>query len=117
VFILGHAGWDTYHRKLTYVDACIDLAQRYDNVYLEPGALGATRAEEVLPDFVRRIKKGDVMHKLIYGSDGPQFPGYISRHLDNFVAAMKDAGYTKEEMRMILAGNFTRVFEIPEIEL
>ncbi|MFW2403669.1 MAG: amidohydrolase family protein [Gammaproteobacteria bacterium] len=117
VFILGHAGWDSYHRKLTYVDGCIDLAQRYDNVYMEPGALGATRAEEVLPDFVRRIKDGKVTHKLIYGSDGPQYPGYISRHLDNFVAAMRDADYTQEEMRMILAGNFIRVFGIDEIEL
>lgn len=117
IFILGHAGWDTYHRKLTYVDACIDLAQRYENVYMEPGALGAKRAAEVLPDFVRRIKDGDVIHKLIYGSDGPQYPGYVSRHLDNFVAAMKDAGYTSDEMRLILADNFSRVFGLPKFEL
>jgi len=116
VFILGHAGWDSYNRKLTYVDACIDLAQRYDNVYLEPGALGAERAAEVLPDFVRRIRAGDVTHKLIYGSDGPQYPGYIESHLANFVAAMKDAGYTKDEMRLILAGNFSRVFGISNFE-
>lgn len=117
VFILGHAGWDSYRKKLTYVDACIDLAQRYDNVYMEPGALGATRAEEVLPDFVRRIKNGNVTHKLIYGSDGVQFPGYVKLHLENYVAAMKDADYTKEEMRMILADNFSRVFNLPKFEL
>lgn len=117
VFILGHAGWDSYRKKLTYVDGCIDLAQRYDNVYMEPGALGATRAEEVLPDFVQRIKKGKVAHKLIYGSDGPQYPGYLTRHLDNFVAAMKDADYTKDDMRMILADNFSRVFDMPKFEL
>lgn len=115
-FILGHAGWDTYHRRLTYVDACIDLAQRYDNVYLEPGALGAERAAEVLPDFVQRIKDGNVTHKMIYGSDGPQFPGYIGRHLEAYVAAMKDAGYTVEEMRNVLAGNFSRVFGLPEFQ-
>jgi predicted TIM-barrel fold metal-dependent hydrolase len=84
---------------------------------MEPGALGAERAAEVLPDFVRRIKAGNVTHKLIYGSDGPQYPGYISRHLENFVAAMKDADYTADEMRMILADNFSRVFGLPEIEL
>lgn len=117
IFILGHAGWDSYRKKLTYVDACIDLAQRYENVYLEPGALGATRAQEVLPDFVRRIKDGNVIHKLIYGSDGPQFPGYVAQHLENYVAAMKDAGYTKDEMRMILADNFSRVFDLPKFEL
>jgi predicted TIM-barrel fold metal-dependent hydrolase len=117
IFILGHAGWDTYHRKLTYVDACIDLATRYDNVYMEPGALGAERAAEVLPDFVGRIKAAGMAHKLIYGSDGPQFPGYIRSHLENFVAAMVDAGYTTEEIRMILADNFSRVFGLPKFEL
>lgn len=117
IFILGHSGWDSARRELTYVDACIDLARRYDNVYLEPGALGAARAAEVLPDFVRRIKAGNVIHKLIYGSDGPQYPGYISSHLENFVAAMKDADYTADEMRMILAANFSRVFGLPEFRL
>jgi predicted TIM-barrel fold metal-dependent hydrolase len=112
VFILGHAGWDSYHRKLTYTDACIDLAIRYENVFMEPGALGAERAAEVLPDFVTRIKNAGVTHKLIYGSDGPQFPGYIGKHLQAFVVAMQDADYTADEMRMILAGNFYRVFGI-----
>jgi len=116
VFILGHAGWDSYNRKLTYVDACIDLATRYDNVYMEPGALGAERAAEVLPDFVRRIKTAGAAHKLIYGSDGPQFPGYIGSHLEAFVAAMRDADYSVTEMRGILAGNFSKVFGLPEFQ-
>jgi predicted TIM-barrel fold metal-dependent hydrolase len=102
---------------LTYVDACIDLATRYDNVYMEPGALGAERAAEVLPDFVARIKAADMAHKLIYGSDGPQFPGYIRSHLENFVAAMAEAGYTTDEMRLILSDNFSRVFGLPKFEL
>lgn len=117
IFILGHTGWDSYYRKLTDVDACIDLAQRYANVYLEPGALGAKRAAEVLPDFVQRIKKGKVIDKLIYGSDGPQFPGYLRSHLEAFVGAMQDADYTTEEIRMILSDNFSRVFDMPKFEL
>ena len=116
VFILGHAGWDSYRRKLTYVDACIDLAQRYDNVYMEPGALGAGRAAEVLPDFLGRIKAANVADRLIYGSDGPQFPGYTRRHLEAFVTGMENAGFTVDEMRMILADNFSRVFEMPRFE-
>jgi predicted TIM-barrel fold metal-dependent hydrolase len=116
IFILGHTGWDSYRKKLTYVDACIDLAQRYDNVYMEPGALGAERAAEVLPDFLQRIKNGDVTHKLIYGSDGPQYPGYIASHLQAFVAGMNEAGYTADEMRLILADNFSHVFKLPKFE-
>ena len=71
----------------------------------------------MLPDFVRRIKDGKVVHKLIYGSDGPQIPGYVRKHLQNYVAAMMAAGYTPEEMRMVLSGNFSRVFGLPEFEL
>ena len=89
-------------RKLTYADAAIDLAQRYDNVYMEPGALGAERAAEVLPDFVRRIKAGEVVHKLIYGSDGPQIPGYVGKHLRNYVAAMVDAGWVRSSINKVV---------------
>ena len=117
VFILGHAGWDSAAKKLTYVDACIDLAQRYDNVYMEPGALGARRAEEVVDDFVARIKAGGVIDRLIYGSDGPQVPGYVGRHLEAFVAAMERADYTADEMRIVLSGNFSRVLGVPPVEL
>lgn len=116
-FILGHAGWDSYNKKLTYVDKCIELATRYDNVYMEPGALGARRAAEVLPDFLQRIKAAGAADRLIYGSDGPQFPTYIRGHLENFVEGMQEAGFTTEEMRMILSGNFSRVFGLPEFEV
>lgn len=112
VFILGHAGYDSDARALTYTDAAINLARRYDNVYLEPGALGAERAEGVLPDFLQRIRAAGVVLKLIYGSDGPQMPGYVRRHLQRFVAGMEAAGYTAEEMRLILADNFSRVFRL-----
>ena len=117
IFILGHAGWDSLNKELTYLDAVIDLSRRYDNVYFEPGALGAERADERVDDFVRRVKEGGVLDKMIYGSDGAQFPGYVSRHLDHFVAAMQRANYTTEEMRMVLSDNFSRVFKLPKFEV
>lgn len=117
IFILGHAGWDSRAKKLTYVDTCIDLALRYDNVYMEPGALGARRAAEVLPDFLARIKRANVAHKLIYGSDGPQFPTYVKAHLIAFIEGMKNAGFGTAEMRMVLADNFSRVFNLPKFEV
>jgi len=117
IFILGHAGWDSYRKKLTYVDACIDLVKRYPNVYMEPGALGADRAEEVLPDFLARVKAANIADRMIYGSDGPQFPGYVKSHLEAFVAGMQAAGFTVDEMRLILADNFTRVFGLPPFEV
>ena len=79
--ILGHTGYDTKERALTYVDSAIYMAMKYDNVYLEPGALGADRGEDVVDDFVIRMKGGGVLNKVIYGSDGVQFPGYLKSHL------------------------------------
>ncbi len=117
IFILGHSGYDSFNRALTYTDSAIDLAQRYPNVYMEPGALGAERAEQLLHDYLERIRAGGVIEKLIYGSDGPQFPGYVQSHLDAFLAGMQEVGYTTDEMRLILADNFTRVFGMPTIIL
>lgn len=116
-FILGHSGFDSHGKALTYTDSAIALAQRYPHVYLEPGAVGAERAEAVRLDFVRRVKAGGVIGKMIYGSDGPQFPGYVGSHLLAYVAAMEEAGYSADEMEQVLSGNFLRVFSLPPIDL
>jgi microsomal dipeptidase-like Zn-dependent dipeptidase len=50
---------------------------------------------------------------MIYGSDGPQVPGYVKSHLERFVAGMQESGYSVDEMRAILSGNFSRVFGLP----
>ena len=117
IFILGHSGYDSYNKALTHTDSAIRLAAKYPNVYMEPGALGADRAADVVNDFVRRVKEGGVIDKMIYGSDGPQFTGYAGEHLEAYVAAMQEEGYTADEMRLVLADNFVRVFGIPPIEL
>jgi predicted TIM-barrel fold metal-dependent hydrolase len=115
IFILGHTGYDSKEQALTYTDSAIYLAQTYANVYVEPGALGAERAAEVIDDYVTRLKEGNVLHKVIYGSDGVQFPGYLKSHLEAYVAAMERNGYTAADMTAVLSGNFARVFgiEIP----
>lgn len=117
VFILGHTGYDSEGKALTYTDSALRLAQTYPNVYLEPGAIGAERAANVIDDFFARVKAAGVIGKMIYGSDGPQQPGYVKGHLERFVAGMQRAGYTVDEQRAILSGNFCRVFGLPPIEL
>jgi predicted TIM-barrel fold metal-dependent hydrolase len=112
IFILGHAGYDSKEKALNYTDSAIYLAKTYPNVYMEPGALGADRAEDVIDDFVTRVKENGVLNKVIYGSDGVQFPGYLKSHLEAYVAAMQRNGYTADEMRAVLSGNFSRVFGI-----
>jgi len=110
IFILGHSGYDSKERALTYTDSAIRLARDYANVYMEPGALGATRAENLVDDYVQRVKAAGVLDKVIYGSDGVQFPGYLKQHLENYVAAMVRNDYTVAEMQQVLAGNFADVF-------
>ena len=67
----------------------------------------------MLADFLARVKAAGVTDRMIYGSDGPQQPGYVKGHLERFVAGMEQAGYTVDEMRAILSGNFSRVFGLP----
>lgn len=117
IFILGHTGYDSAAVALTFTDSAIALAQKYPNVYLEPGALGAERADPVRADFLTRVHRAGVVGKMIYGSDGPQRPGYVKGHLERFVAGMAAGGYSVDEMRQILAGNFERVFGTPPIVL
>ncbi len=109
-FILGHSGYDSYRVKLTYLDSCITLAKKYDNVFIEPGALGSRKASEILLDYLRIMKEEGLIDRVIYGSDGPQFPGYTSSHLENTIAAMESTGYSGEEMKAVLQTNFENLF-------
>ena len=46
------------------------------------------------------------------GSDGPQRPGFVRDYLARTVRAMETAGYTVEDARSVLSGNFARVFNV-----
>jgi predicted TIM-barrel fold metal-dependent hydrolase len=111
-FILGHTGYDSFLIQLTYLESCIQLAKKYNNVYFEPGALGASKASEVLPEYLKIIKNEGLIDRVIYGSDGPQFPGYTATHLENFVEAMEINEYSAMEMKLILQSNFERLFNL-----
>ena len=111
-FILGHTGYDSFLIQLTYLESCIQLAKKYNNVYFEPGALGARKASEVLPEYLKIIKNEGLIDRVIYGSDGPQFPGYTASHLENFVEAMEINEYSAMEMKLILQSNFERLFNL-----
>lgn len=120
IFILGHLGYDFKTQQLGRLEACIDLAARYPNVYLEPSALGSRGSDptgENLRKAIARMREAGLVDRIIYGSDGPQSPGFVADYLERTVAAMRAAGYTADEMRAVLAGNFARVFAVPEPKL
>lgn len=116
VFVLGHLGYDFEDHTLGALASCVDLATRYPNVFLEPSALGSKSSDptgENLPAALRRLREAGLVDRVIYGSDGPQSPGFVDDYLDRTLAAMRAADYSKEEMRAVLAGNFARVFDVP----
>jgi predicted TIM-barrel fold metal-dependent hydrolase len=115
-FILGHLGYDFTTKQPGRLEGCIDLAARYPNVFLEPSALGSEGSDptgEHLPRALARIRAAGLVDRVIYGSDGPQSPGFVADYLERTVAAMRAADYTADEMRAVLAGNFARVFAVP----
>jgi predicted TIM-barrel fold metal-dependent hydrolase len=116
IFILGHLGFDFIHRKQGKLDECIRLAKTYKNVYLEPSALGSETSDPDGSNFKQtfeKMKAQGVTDRIIYGSDGPQSPGFAKRYLEGTIRAMERANYTVDEIKAVLAGNFRRVFTLP----
>jgi microsomal dipeptidase-like Zn-dependent dipeptidase len=86
-------------------------------VYLEPSALGSRSSDPSganLKEVMRRIREASLVDRAIYGSDGPQSPGFVDDYLGRTVAAMREAGYSRDELAAVLAGNFVRVFAVAE---
>lgn len=114
-FILGHACYDFLEEDTDDLGECIDLAQRYPNVYIEISALGS-RAEGY--DVVlSALREAGLVDRILYGSDGPQGPGFVAGYLEATLTVMDAEGYTPEEAAAVLSGNFTRLFDLPEVAL
>lgn len=119
-FILGHLGYDAANKKHAGLEACVDLASRYDNVYLEASALGSESSDptgERLLEGLVAIREAGVTDRLLYGSDGPQSPGFIAEYLERSLTALDRADYDLAEQRAVLSENFARVFgvEVPAL--
>ena len=113
VFILGHMGFDFINRTLGDLETCLTLAKRYPNVFLEPSALGSNRSDpegEKMRHVMKRVKEMGLIDRMIYGSDGPQFPGFLADYASRTGNAMQAAGYTAKEAQAVFKTNFERVF-------
>lgn len=119
-FILGHLGFDFINKKQKWLDDCLRLAETYPNVWLEPSALGSEASDPdqvVLVEAYRKIKEKDLIERVIYGSDGPQRPGFIAEYLERNLYAMEQNDYTIEEVKMVLSENADRAFGLPSLSL
>ena len=119
-FILGHLGFDFINRKQMWLDECLKLAETYDNVWLEPSALGSATSDPertILVEAYQKIKEKDLVDKVLYGSDGPQRPGFIAEYLERNIYAMEQSGYTVEEVKKVLSENADRAFGLEPVVL
>ncbi len=116
-FILGHLGYDFSRQQHDALATCIRLATQYPNVFLEPSAMGSRGSDPTgqnLREALLQIKRAGLIDRVIYGSDGPQSPGFVRDYLQRTVTAMRAAEYTVPEARAVLSANFARVFNVTE---
>jgi len=112
-FILGHIGFDFLERDLGDLETCISLAVAYPNVYLEPSAMGSSTSDPdgvYLATAMTRFKEEGLVDRVIYGSDGPQSPGFVDGYMARTVAAMETSGYSADEAQRVLAGTARELF-------
>lgn len=115
-FILGHLGYDSIAKKHGFLADCLRLAKTYANVYLEPSALGSRSSDPdgaKLKEAMQKIRAQGSVDRVIYGSDGPQSPGFVKEYLERTITAMERAGYSLDEIEAVLGKNFLRVFNVP----
>lgn len=120
IFILGHLGYDSVAKRHAGLEDCVRLAQTYPNVYLEASALGSKSSDpsgERLTEALVAVREGEVIDRLIYGSDGPQSPGFLGDYLQRSLAAFERAGYSLAQQRAVLSENFARVFGVEQPSL
>ncbi|MCO7225577.1 amidohydrolase family protein [Pleionea sp. CnH1-48] len=115
-FVLGHAGNDANHEGYTKIEEVFHLAEKYDNAYIEISALGSQRHDpngELMDSVLSRAKSAGIVHKIIYGSDGPGSPGNTKSYKDLVIESMQRVDYTFEEAQLVMAGNARDIFKIP----
>lgn len=117
-FILGHLGFDFIEGNEGELETCLRLAAAHANVFLEPSAFGSNSGDPDqvrLPHALRRIREEGLVDRVIYGSDGPQSPGFVKTYSERTLYALEEAGYSADEAEAVLSGNFARVFGVAPV--
>ena len=58
------------------------------------------------------IKAAGLIDKTIYGSDGPQRPGFALDYAERTLIAMEKSGYSFEEAQAVMADNAESLFPL-----
>lgn len=117
-FILGHMGFDFTKEGNDFMPIVYALAEKYSNVYLEMSAFGKRSHDEdgsFLVSVLKEVKSRGMVERLIYGSDGPGFPGGTKAYVEASLTAMQTAGYSYDEAKAVLFDNFQKISRIKKI--
>lgn len=124
-FVLLHAGHEFLPHdssdfyNFTFVDDSIAMAKEYPNVYISLSAMFALDKNKNVLKYpgglqnVQKMRRANVTHKVLWGSDASYFRGQIKPVLIRSVQAMVRAGFTQEERCWALQGAARHVFQIP----
>jgi len=98
--IVAHMGMGEYAEFL-------DLAQRYDNVYLDTTMAFTDFVEETMPfPVTERGRLADLGHKVLLGTDFPNIPYHYAHQLE----AMAELGLGDDWLRAVWHGNAVQLF-------
>lgn len=114
-FILGHMGFDFNKEGYDFTDESIAMAKSYDNVYLEISALGRPAFDEdgkFLDYAFARFAAEGIVEKIIYGSDGPVYPGATKAYLNSVLRSMERNDYSYLDAQKVLFHNANNIFRI-----
>ena len=114
-FVLGHMGYDFNKEGFDFTDDSIELAKKYHNVFLEVSAIGRPVFDDsglVLDYAFDRLKANGLTHKVIYGSDGPIYPGATKAYLNSVLRSMSRMEYSLLEAQSVLFYNANALFKV-----
>lgn len=115
--VLSHVG----QGDARALEHALDLAARFDHVWLELSALGRPLLVDAqgapvmngmpqYPVVLDAIRARGLIGKTLFASDGPQYPGFVRGYVERLVAGMRDAGYSRAEIAAVLSDNFYRLY-------
>jgi len=117
-FVLGHTG----QGDARAIEHSLQMAEKHDNVWLELSAINRPLLidadgnpvdnKEAMHTFVlSQILERDLVDQTIFATDGPQYFGKTQSYLKLIVGAMKEVGYSPDQIQAVLADNFYSCFQ------
>ena len=57
-----------------------------------------------------RLGERGLAAQTLFATDGPQFSGMVRSYVQRMASGMREAGYSLEQIRSVMSGNFRRLY-------